>query len=79
MAGCKPDVIDRHRFIGKDAAQREIVEHRFEQWTSNDGTCIIQTDVYVYADGQEKHWIYDIEINGRIYVRRFDKPPLISS
>jgi hypothetical protein len=76
MVDCRVDVIERKPFSSTEAAKSGVTEYRCEQRTSQDGTCIIQTDVYVHKDGTEKHFIFNLEINGEDHFVRYEKPGL---
>ena len=50
------------------------VEYRFEETRSEDGTCVLQEDVYTLADGRVKRFKSTLQIGDQVLWVRRTKP-----
>ncbi len=50
------------------------VQYRMEERTSKDGTCVLQEDVIVSADGQEQRFTVSLEVDDKVWWVRRTEP-----
>jgi hypothetical protein len=67
LVGCTTESSSHSKYSPNDENFPGFVGHQFVIRTSQDGTCIVQSDIYTFADGHEEIKHYIIDVDGQEY------------